>query len=79
MKGILAAVDTAIAMSEGGGRRYGKRRFGLAAAEVGKRGKERISGVIPGMRSAMTFWNIWTFLESSVDKIYHQKMTLTSI
>ena len=38
-------------------------RFGLAVAEVGKRGKERISGAIPGMRSAMTFWNIWTFLE----------------
>ena len=48
-------------------------RFGLAVAEVGKGGKERISGVIPGMRSATTFWNIWTFLESSVDKILSPK------
>jgi hypothetical protein len=56
IKGILAAVDEAIAMSNVGGRRGMESGiFGLAVAEVGKGGKERISGVIPGMRSATTF------------------------
>lgn len=51
-------------MSDWGGRRgMESGRFGLAVAEVGKGGKERMSGVIPGMRRATTFWIIWTFLK----------------
>ena len=64
IKGMLAAVDEGIALSNVGARRgMESGRFGLAVAEVGKGGKERISGVIPGMRSATTFWIMLTFLE----------------
>ena len=62
MKGIFAAVD--VATSSAGGRRGMERgRFGFAVAEVGKGGKERISGVRPGMRRATTFWIMLAFLE----------------
>ena len=62
MKGMLAAVD--VVTSKVGGRRGMESGiFGLTVAEVGKGGKERISGVRPGMRSATTFWIILTFLE----------------
>jgi hypothetical protein len=71
IKGMLAAVDEAVPMFNVGGRRgMESGRFGLAVAEVGKGGKERISGVIPGIRSATTFWIMLTFLEKySVNKI----------
>ena len=60
MKGMFPAVDAA---SDVGGRRgMESGRFGLAVAEVGNGGKERISGDIPGMRSATTFWIMLTFL-----------------
>jgi hypothetical protein len=55
IKGMFAAVGGRRGMESG--------RFGLAVAEVGRGGKERISWDIPGMRSATTFWIILTFLK----------------
>lgn len=62
IKGMFAAVDAAVV---GGRRGMESGRFGLEIAEVGKGGKERISGVIPGMRRATTFWIIPTFLRDT--------------
>ena len=61
IKGMFAADDAAC--SVGGRRGIESGRFGLAVAEVGRGGKERISGDIPGMRSATTFWIMLAFFE----------------
>lgn len=67
IKGMFAAVEAAVPVCNVGGRRgMESGRFGLEVAEVGKGGKERISGVIPGMRSATTFWIMLTFLEREI-------------
>jgi hypothetical protein len=65
----------------GGRRGIESGRLGLAVAEVGKGGKERISGDIPGMRSATTFWILLTFLEIrySVSEILSVKKSSTYI
>lgn len=60
IKGMFAADDASC--NVGGRRGIESGRFGLAVAEVGRGGKERISGDIPGMRSATTFWIMLTFL-----------------
>ena len=78
IKGMLAAVDAACDV--GGRRGMESGRFGLAVAEVGKGGKERISGDIPGMRSATTFWILLAFLEIlSKRHLINKKKQLTSM
>ena len=61
IKGMFAAVDASC--NVGGRRGMESGRFGFAVAEVGKGGRERISGDMPGMRSATTFWIMLTFFE----------------